>query len=433
MAWRPSLAVLSLSALVVLAGAAAPANADDAGQWWYSAYNVDQAHSEGWTGKGVKIAVIGQQINPDYPGLAGTHLTVDPTPVCQGATVINTDPSKASTHDTDVTSFLIGNGQGAGIRGIAPDADVTFIGYGDGACTVPYDPDNLTITSFGIALKRAIDDGAQIVSTSTGGEPASEDDAKVLADAIARGLIVVAAPPNTVSSQKNGEAPNSLRGVVSVSAIDANGDPMKDSRTREPVIVPNVTVAAAGVNIVSNSDVSWDSPGPSSGTSLATPIVAGMLALAAQKYPGVGGNQLIQSLINNTGRDDHPLQYSSTDGLGYGAASLTHLLRVDPSQYPDENPLLNKDPRLNGAAYLPTDAQLADARSASSTASTTSPPAASAPSSTPASVSPDPVDGIMTGIIIAGVVVLVLIIAAAVITIVLVTRRSKNSQRKDIP
>ncbi|MDQ1129586.1 S8 family serine peptidase [Microbacterium sp. SORGH_AS_0888] len=200
---RRALAALGLASALTLAvvDAATPATADD-GQWWYSAYNVDQAHSVGWTGKGVKIAVIGQQINPQYEGLTGSHLTVDPDPICEGATVVNTAPSEASTHDTDVTSFLIGNGQGAGIRGIAPEADVTFIGYGDGACSVPYDPENLGITSFGLALKRAMQDGAQIVSTSTGVEPASDDDGKVLAEAIARGVVVVAAPPNSASEQK---------------------------------------------------------------------------------------------------------------------------------------------------------------------------------------------------------------------------------------
>ncbi|MDQ1129587.1 subtilisin family serine protease [Microbacterium sp. SORGH_AS 888] len=188
-----------------------------------------------------------------------------------------------------------------------------------------------------------------------------------------------------------------------------------------------MTTAAAGINIISNSSTSWDSPVLSSGTSLATPIVAGMLALAAQKYPNATGNQLIQSLIHNTGRDDHPLAYNPTDGLGYGAASLTRLLSVDPSQYPDENPLLNKDPRLNGADYLPTDAQLAAAQSALGTASNS--PAASAPAPAPDPTSTNPVDGILTGVIIAGIIILVLIIAAAIITIVLVTRRAKRPPR----
>ncbi|MDQ1129582.1 S8/S53 family peptidase [Microbacterium sp. SORGH_AS_0888] len=418
---------------VVLGGGTSPAVADD-GQWWYSAYNVDQAHSEGWTGKGVKIAVIGTQINPNYAALRGTHLTVDPKPICTNGTVISQDLGGSSSHDTGVTAFLVGNGQGpAEIRGIAPDSDVTFIGYGGDACSPPYDPANPTISSFGLALQRAMNDGVQIVTTSTGAENATDDDGKMLAEAIARGIIVVSATPNSVSEVTNGSAPNSLRGVVSVSATDADGNLQQDDATGAPVVVPNVTVAAAGVKIMAPSKTNWDSAALSTGSSISAPIVAGMLALAAQKYPDATGNQLIQSLIHNTGRDDHPLAYNPTDGLGYGAASLTRLLSVDPSQYPDENPLLNKDPRLSGSLYLPTDAQLAAAQSALGTASNS--PAASAPVSAPATAPAETgaVDAILTGVIIAAIIILVLIIAAAIITIVLVTRRAKNSPRKDTP
>ncbi|MDR6199544.1 subtilisin family serine protease [Microbacterium sp. SORGH_AS428] len=52
-------------------GAAAPASAagDEDGQWWYEAYGVADVHAEGWTGEGVKIAVVDTQINPDLSRL----------------------------------------------------------------------------------------------------------------------------------------------------------------------------------------------------------------------------------------------------------------------------------------------------------------------------------------------------------------------------
>jgi hypothetical protein len=94
-----------------------------------------------------------------------------------------------------------------------------------------------------------------------------------------------------------------------------------------------------------------------------------MLAVAKQKYPAATGNQLIQSLIHNTTESDHALVRDTTGGYGYGPASLRHLLAVDPSQYPDENPLMDK------AYGKPTVEQVAEA-SAPHPGSSSSSPAA---------------------------------------------------------
>lgn len=61
-----------------------------------------------------------------------------------------------------------------------------------------------------------------------------------------------------------------------------------------------------------------------------------------QKYPDATGNQMIQSLLHNTGSEDHPLEFDANDGFGYGTASLTRVLAADPLQYPDESSLLDK-------------------------------------------------------------------------------------------
>lgn len=424
-------------AVVAACVGAGPASAATGGdQWWYSAYRIDQAHADGWTGKGVKIAVIGQQINPDYPGLAGQRLTVDPSSVCPGQTVVTSDPTDVATHDTTVTALLIGNGKdAAGIRGIAPDADVTFIGYGAhlGSCTLPFDSAHPTIGEFGAALRRAIDDGARIVSTSTLASIASDDDAAVLAEAIARGIVIVAGTPNDLALATSGTSPWPLRGVVAVGAMDSTSTLQSDKTTGGPVVIPNVTVIGPGVD-VSVIGSSWDTVANGTGSSIAAPIVAGMLAATAQKYPSATGNELIHALIRNTGTGEHAPQYDASSGFGYGAASLTSLLKVDPTTYPDQNPLLDKDPRLNSAPDLPSDAQLAAAQQAVTTADTPRSGDATSggdPSAPPATS--DSGSGLLTGVLIAGIVIAVLIVAAAIITIIVVTRRTRNPARKEQP
>ena len=67
-----------------------------------------------------------------------------------------------------------------------------------------------------------------------------------------------------------------------------------------------------------------------SGTSVSAPIVAGVLALARQKWPNATSNQLLQLLVTTGLNPDHTWnQYT-----GYGG--------IDPTTLPDVNPLADK-------------------------------------------------------------------------------------------
>ncbi|MGH3439356.1 MAG: S8 family serine peptidase, partial [Sciscionella sp.] len=82
----------------------------------------------------------------------------------------------------------------------------------------------------------------------------------------------------------------------------------------------------------------WRSTAWSTGTSPATAIVAGCLALVKQKYPDATGNQLVQDLIHYTG-GSHPFGWDPH--YGFGIASVTEMLEHDPTRWPDVNPLLH--------------------------------------------------------------------------------------------
>lgn len=344
---RARRSVAAAAALLLSVAAATPAQASDDGQWWYDLYDVPAAHAEGWTGEGVKIAVIDAQINPDLPVFDGADLTVMEDPLCANSgPAISTEFNDDSSHGTTVTAMLVGNGEGAGAeRGIAPDASVIYYGWGlvgEETCELPAEVEDRTLTGGGWGMLRALEDGAQIITTSVGSSSYSLADMQVMAEAIARGVVVLSASTNE-SGVATANFPNALNGVVTVNAMDADGEIQKDKDTGELAIEPEATVVAAGVDIdVIGAGGSWDNTGPATGASLASPIVAGMLALTWQKYPEATANQLVQSLIHNTWADDHPLERDTVNGYGYGAASLGHLLREDPTQYPDENPLMDK-------------------------------------------------------------------------------------------
>ncbi|MFE1646757.1 S8 family serine peptidase [Microbacterium sp. P01] len=408
---RGGIAVLAVAVAALIAPAgAAHADAVADGNWWYSAFGADEVHGEGWTGEGIKVAVVDQQINDTLPVFEGTNLTVSPRPLCGDDTddVVTTDLTEGSLHGSGMTALLIGNGEGNGaVRGIAPGADVTFYGYGSELCVISADGNGNLTGGYSEAIRTAVADGNKIITTSVAFDEARPDEVSAVAEALAQGVIIVAATPNSTTDTSS--YPSQLNGVVSVNAFDANGMLNADEVTGAPNIWPEVTVIAPGVDVAS---VNWDAEKLESGSSNAAPLVAGILAAAWQKYPDATSNQLIQSLIHNTTPDDHPLSRNMENGAGYGPVSLRHMLAVDPAQYPDENPLMDK------ASGQPTAAQVADA--GAQDGATPAPAASDAPATAESAESaPDAMPLVVGGI---GVLVLV---TALVFTIVRV-RRGRN-------
>ena len=406
----------ALVAVLATPFTASAASAADGTNWWYDRYGIPEIQTAGGTGAGVPVAVIDTQINPELPVFDGTPLTVDQTPGCPGVPVISTEATSDAVHGSDITALLIGNGTGTGaVRGIAPQASVTFYGTGteDDACdSTRHDQ----LSSIGQTIDRAVAGGAKVISISLSVPDLNDADAGALARAISSGVIIVAGTSNTQLDPTF--FPANANGVVSVNAFDAAGAIQldHDDSTRTNAW-PETTVVAAGVDFPS---VNWQVDSTITGSSLATPLVAGMLAVTWQKYPDATANQLLQSLIRNTTTEDHPLRRDVTGGYGYGPASLRHLLAVDPSQYPDENPLLDK------TSGVPTVAQIANGGEASASATPTS--TEPQPTSTPRAAANSASSGILGGVVVAAITIVVLV--AAVIIIVLLVRRRRATASK---
>ena len=391
------------------------ASAETAGSnWWYAKYDVAGAQAAGWTGAGIKFAVIDGQINSSLPVFQGANLKIYPTSFCNNTTPADTTiANQGSVHGSDVTALLVGNGTGTGsVAGIAPKAIVSFyawsnsVGTQDGCLTTQ--SDGLTFTPLGRAILKAIGDGNRIISISLGFPSSTDGDRRAVAEAVSKGVVVVAAQPNTADEAAQ-RFPADANGVVGINAFDDQGN--LQAHDRKTTAYSTTTVVAAGDRFPTqaSADNVWGDNGNSgTGSSAATPLVAGMLALTLQKYPTATGNQLIQSLILNTSAKDHPLSFD-TAGYGYGPASLSHLLRVDPTQYPDTNPLLNKP---NGLG-VPTAAEFAAAANSASTTPTATPSAAAAPS--PGKASGSIMPGVLTGVIV--VVVLLLMLAGLAVVL----------------
>jgi thermitase len=120
--------------------------------------------------------------------------------------------------------------------------------------------------------------GAKIISMSLGGM-GSQTLAAAVASAVANGALVVAAAGNSGDAALS--FPAAYPQVVSVAAVDRQGLRAPFSNAN-----PDVEVAAPGVDVLST----WNDGGyrTESGTSMATPFVAGVAALIAGRSPAAG-------------------------------------------------------------------------------------------------------------------------------------------------
>ena len=310
-------------AVGVLTLAPAPARAADpiTTQEYFSYYHFDAARAKGYTGKGVTIALIDSPVDINAPELAGADITDKSRCTIEGS-------PEGVRHGTDMATILVSS-----YTGVAPDA--TLLSYqvtnsssrSSGNCDLGGEKQN----SWDKLINQAVEDGAQIISVSQGVSDQSDELKWAIANALSHGVIIVASAGNK-STDENSAHLSQWSGVVGTSAINTDGTFASYSSWGNGV----VTAAVGGpINTV---DPYTGAPTQNEGTSASTALVAGMIALARQKWPDATPNQILQLLVHTGLNPNHDWNPKT----GYGAAALGSLVNEDPSQYPDENPILQK-------------------------------------------------------------------------------------------
>ena len=339
---RNCVAVAAVGALAagIVSIPAAPAHAADtitaADQSYFSYYGLDRARAKGYTGKGVTIAMIDGKVDTSVPELAGADITV------KIPCTINSTPV-VENHGTGVASIRVSSAYG-----IAPNA--TLLAYqmnlganGDTPGQDCLDSGN-AMRSEGVWLfNQAMNDGAQIINLSASSEDGSDSMKWTVARAMSSGVIIVAAAGN---DGKNNDALSMSKwsGVVGVTAISTDGARQDYSSWGEGVVTTSIGGPVLFRNLQTGASDSVF------GTSVASPIVAGFLALAKQRWPQATSNQLLQLLVKTGLNPDHGWnKYAGFGGIDPGA-----MLNTDPSQFPDENPLAQKQ---GGSSPTPEEVQ----------------------------------------------------------------------------
>jgi len=146
---------------------------------------------------------------------------------------------------------------------------------------------------------QAADMGADVISLSLG-SPSSDLRQKAYSEAVkyanAKGAIVVAAAGNSNSNSKN-YSPANAKGIIAVSALDVNQSKAPFSNTVQDI---GFAVAAPGVKIMSTyPNLQYKEM---NGTSMATPMVAGLIGLMKSFNPALTTADVYQ-ILNETGKN----------------------------------------------------------------------------------------------------------------------------------
>jgi len=279
---------IGVSLLAVAGSLAVPAPATAQtirqAQWHLDALRINQAHAL-TRGAGVVVAVVdtGVGSHPDLVGqvLPGTALAGLP-----GDGRTDTD-----NHGSRMAGIIAGRGGGPNhVLGIAPGSKILPV-------RVASDGESQPDADVAAGIRWAADHGARVINVSTAGptqSPALQDAAR---HALARDAVVVAGAGNTTQGMSAVGTPASIPGVVAVSGTGRDGDFWRGS-----VQGKEVALAAPAQDIVTTSPRQRTGFGKSSGTSDATAIVSGAVALIRARFPKLNAANVINRLVK--GADD---------------------------------------------------------------------------------------------------------------------------------
>ncbi|MEU0187099.1 S8 family serine peptidase [Streptomyces sp. NPDC006207] len=256
----------------------------------------------GDTGQGVDVAVLDTGIDAAHPDFAGRIAATE-------SFVPGADVTDRHGHGTHVASTVAGTGAASGgtEKGVAPGASL-HIGkvlddFGSGQ-------DSWILAGMEWAAR---DQHAKVVSMSLGGD--ATDGTDPLSEAVNRlseetgALFVIAAgnsgpAPYTVSAPGAADAALTVgavngpgKGVDQLASFSSRGPRVGDNAVKPDLTGPGVNVLAARSQYAPEGEGAYQTM---SGTSMATPHVAGAAALLAAQHPDWTGQQLKAALISTT-------------------------------------------------------------------------------------------------------------------------------------
>jgi subtilisin family serine protease len=275
-------------------GCVAPDGRPSAGQVELRAVRAELAWDVTHGSADVVVAVLDTAIetSPPHRDLVGKLLP--------GASFVGTrscaGPPVARDHGT----------MAAGLIAAQPDngTDIAGLGWDTRVLPVEVLDDCGSGATSGVAagIRWAADNGADIVNLSLTGPAPDPVVSEAVAHARSKGVLVVAAAGNQGASAPVWPAAD--LGVVAVAATGRAGTPDEGRIAPYSNAGSWVDIAAPGTDViglrrVGGSTSPFDGTTRASGTSFATPLVAGAAALVMAADPGLGAEQVVRRLASS--------------------------------------------------------------------------------------------------------------------------------------
>ena len=238
---------------------------------------------------GVKVGVVDTGIQAAHPDLAGKLAncaqSIGLIPGLTAGSIREGTCADDNGHGTHVSGTITANANNAtGVTGVSFNSQLAMCRALSGPAGIGHTSDVANCITW------TYDKGAKVISMSLGGGAST-----TLKNAVdyawkggaANGAVLVAAAGNDGDATLN--YPAAYPNVVSVAATDN-----RDQRASFSNANADVEVAAPGVDILST----WNNGGYNtiSGTSMATPHVAGVTAVIRSRYPTATASQIVAKL-----------------------------------------------------------------------------------------------------------------------------------------
>jgi hypothetical protein len=272
--------------------------------WGADLVKAPEAWAKGYTGKGVVVAVVDTGVDYNHEDLknniwtntkeiAGNGIDDDGNGYVDDVRGWNFSNNNNNTldkngHGTHVSGTIAGQRNNYGVTGIAYDAKIMPV-------KVLNDSGSGTYNAIANGIYYAVNNGANVINLSLGGNFGSRTLQNALEYANSKGVTVVMAAGNDGRSQPDYPARYANNTGIAVGAVDKNNNLADFSNRSGANQLAYVT--APGVNVYST--VPNNQYAAYNGTSMATPHVAGVVALMLSANRNLTPDQ-VRQIITET-------------------------------------------------------------------------------------------------------------------------------------